>query len=101
MTAQPSLFDDADTAATARRAADLTVWQATFTRAHYSPQFPNGWTCPDCGQVEATPYALQVNHGWDPLTAGSRPYRQGQCARQWLLGSQSAAAVERAAGGAA
>jgi hypothetical protein len=29
------------------------------------------WKCPDCGELELTPFSLAINHGYDPYV---RPY---------------------------
>lgn len=64
-------------------------WLARFKRptvvwpdGSSDPRPHPGWACPDCGEAEATPYLLWINHGWNPGMEGERPWHEGMCSKQ-------------------
>lgn len=84
---QPDLFGEYDDEQDRLRAVEEE--RATWRRRFYVRTEP--WTfdttgakkgdlhevfrCPDCGREESTPFALQLNHGWDV----DQPGRRGWC----------------------
>jgi hypothetical protein len=78
MSEQLSLFGDVAQSADDRRAAFLARCQVGTVASPHDWQFSTvkagdrvpAWVCPECGGVELTEFALEINHGWSEFSAG-------------------------------